>query len=101
MRGMMRIVAILLCLSAAPALAQQPEQPLDFELLPESKPTLKVDESEVRLRRTLLTLHKGVGLGMFALSLANTVVGQLNYSDRFASGPSTGQYQLAQQTTSY
>jgi hypothetical protein len=29
------------------------------------------------------------------------VVGQLNYSDRFASGPSTGKYQLAHQITAY
>ena len=59
-----------------------------------------------RLAALLLVLSgaprgQGVGLGMFALSLANTVVGQLNYSDRFASGPSTGKYQLAHQITAY
>ena len=30
-----------------------------------------------------------------------TVVGQLNYSDRFANGPSTGRYELAHQITAY
>ena len=75
--------------------------PLDFELLSESKPTLLVDEAAVRRRRLLLSVHQGLGLGMFALSLGNTILGQLNYSDRFASGPSTGRYQLAHRITAY
>jgi hypothetical protein len=75
--------------------------PLDFELLDEKRPAATVDEAAIRWRRTLLTWHQGVGLGMFGLALANTVVGQLNYSDRFASGASTGRYQLAHQITAY
>jgi hypothetical protein len=73
--------------------------PLDFELLDATKPAARVDEGAIRLRRTLLTWHQGVGLGMFAIALANTVVGQLNYSDRFASGPSTGRYELTHELT--
>ena len=79
----------------------QPAPSLDFDLLGESKPTLQVDEAAIRRRRFLLDVHQGVGLGMFAIALANTIVGQLNYSDRFASGPSTGRYQLAHQLTAY
>jgi len=73
--------------------------PLDFELLDAKKPLVPVDDAAIRRRRTLLSWHQGVGLGMFAVALANTVVGQLNYSDRFASGPSTGRYQLAHELT--
>ena len=74
---------------------------LNFDLLGEEKPGLRVDEAALRRRRTMLTLHQGVGLGMFAIALANTIVGQLNYSDRFPSGPSTGKYELAHQITAY
>ena len=80
---------------------EAPAPALDFELLADPKATPRVDEEAVRRRRLLLTVHQGVGLGMFALALGNTVVGQLNYSDRFASGPSTGRYQLAHQITAY
>jgi hypothetical protein len=120
---LVRVASIVVVVFAAPRAAQacvfleQEQQPqaqpppqspppepapsLNFELLDESKPVAKVDEDAVRLRRKLLNLHQAVGLGMFALSLANTVVGQLNYSDRFASGPSTGKYQQAHQITAY
>ena len=82
---------------------QAPPPPaLDFELLgPPPPPTLIVDEAALHRRRALLNLHQAVGLGMLGIALANTVVGQLNYSDRFASGPSTGRYQLAHKITAY
>ena len=85
----------------APEEQQPPPKSLDFELLPESAPPLHVDDSALRQRRSLLNAHQAVGLGMFGIALANTVVGQLNYSDRFASGPSTGKYQMAHQITAY
>jgi len=102
---MLRAMALILVASAARGAEQQPppaEEPaLDFHLLGEPKPPLKVDQSALRRRRILLTLHQGAGMGLFAVALANTIVGQLNYSDRFASGPSTGRYQLAHQITAY
>jgi hypothetical protein len=90
--------------SEAPKQAAPPQVPpktaLDFDLLEPPKPgLLQVDESALRRRRTLLNWHQGVGLGMFGIALANTVVGQLNYSDRFANGPSTGKYELAHTIT--
>jgi hypothetical protein len=78
-----------------------PEASLDFNLLGDAKPGLLVDENASRRRRTLLQLHQAAGLGLFAIALGNTVVGQLNYSDRFANGPSTGRYELAHQITAY
>lgn len=93
------LLAGLLALTRAAAAQQNP--PLDFELLEKPPPAPKVDEAAVRRRRTLLLLHQGAGIGLYAVALANTVVGQLNYSDRFASGPSTGRYQLAHQITGY
>jgi hypothetical protein len=78
-----------------------PPKSLDFELLPPPPPSLHVDDAALQRRRWLLDAHQAVGLGMFGLALANTVVGQLNYSDRFASGPSTGKYQMAHKITAY
>ncbi len=76
-------------------------QTLDFDLLAPPPPAPHVDEAALHRRRTLLNIHQAFGLGMFGLALANTVVGQLNYSDRFASGPSTGKYQLAHRITAW
>jgi hypothetical protein len=56
---------------------------LDFDLLGTPTRKQQVDEGELKLRRTMLNWHQGVGLGMFALQLATTVVGQLNYDDKF------------------
>ena len=83
------------------ATASAPPTPpsLDFDLLGKAPPGLLVDPAAVSRRRTMLTLHQGVGLGMFAIALANTVVGQLNYSDRFANGPSSGRFELAHEIT--
>jgi len=66
---------------------------LEFDLLGVPPPPPKVNEGSLRLRRTMLTVHQGLGLGLVALQLGTTVVGQLNYSDRFAGGPSTAKYQ--------
>lgn len=68
-----------------------PPGSLDFDLLGAPAPTKRVDEGALRLRRTMLTWHQGVGLGMFALQLATTAVGQLNYNDKFG-GDNTNKY---------
>jgi hypothetical protein len=81
--------------------AAKERAPLDFELLEAPKPSLLADEGAIRRRRTLLNLHQAAGLGLFAIALGNTVVGQLNYSDRFASGPSTGKYEQLHKITAY
>jgi hypothetical protein len=85
--------------SATPEELQPP--PLDFDLLGTPPPQPKVDEGALRLRRTMLSVHQGAGFGLLALQLATTVVGQLNYSDRFAGGPSTGRYQLTHKVLAY
>lgn len=64
---------------------------LDFDLLGAPAKAHEVDEHALRLRRTMLNWHQSVGLGMFALQLATTVVGQLNYDDKFG-GANTGKY---------
>jgi hypothetical protein len=93
------LLALLFALPHA-ATAQEP-LPSDIDLLGKPPPAPVVDEAAVQRRRLLLNLHQGAGIGMFTIALANTVVGQLNYSDRFANGPSTGRYQLAHQITGY
>jgi hypothetical protein len=90
---------------AKPDLAAKPGTPspgsLEFDLLGAPPPQPHVDEGALRLRRTMLTLHQGIGFGLVALQLATTIVGQLNYSDRFANGPSTGKYQLTHAALAY
>ena len=79
--------------------AQKPPD-LDFDLLGPSKAAPAVDDSTLRLRRTLLDWHQGIGLGMFALQLATTVVGQLNYDDKFG-GANTNKYATTHSVLAY
>src|SRR5205814_404339 len=72
--AMLRAMALILMASAARGAEQEPppaqEPALDFHLLAEPKPPPKVDEGALRRRRTLLTLHQGAGIGLFAVALA-------------------------------
>jgi hypothetical protein len=88
-------------LAAKPAEQAPSPGSLEFDLLGAPPPQPQVDEGALRLRRTMLTLHQGIGFGLVALQLATTIVGQLNYSDRFANGPSTGKYQLTHAALAY
>jgi hypothetical protein len=84
------------------ARAKPEEPPLDFDLLGEPEPGPKPpDDRRLRLRRRMLTAHQGVGIGLVGLQLATTVVGQLNYSDRFPSGPDTARYQASHRYLAY
>lgn len=73
---------------------------LDFDLLGTPRAGLDVDEHALRVRRTMLNLHQGLGFGLLGLQLGATVLGQLNYSDRYY-GPSTGKYQTAHAVFAY
>lgn len=77
------------------------EPSLDFDLLGPAPEVPKVDDSRMHRRRTLLKAHQAVGLGLFALQLATTVAGQLNYSDKYANGPVTGRYELTHSVLAY
>jgi hypothetical protein len=71
--------------------AQEPS--LDFELLEPAAPAAAVDpalERAVARRRTMLSLHQGLGLGMAGGLVATTVVGQLNFQDRYRGGGDDG-----------
>jgi hypothetical protein len=75
---------------------------LDFDLLGEPKPPPETaGAGKLRLRRKMLTVHQGIGLGLLGLQLATTVAGQLNYSDRYADGPQTNRYRFAHKTLAY
>jgi hypothetical protein len=83
--------------SDAPVKQEEPD--MDFDLL-ESSPTSAetpraVDpalERAIAQRRTMLTLHQGVGIAMAATLTATIVVGQLNLDDRYRGGGDTGRY---------
>ena len=83
--------------------SQEPDPSLDFDLLGKpQQPPPKVDDAALARRRSMLKLHQGLGLGLLGLQLATTVVGQLNYSDKFASNaPDTGRYQLTHKVLAY
>lgn len=67
---------------------------LDFDLLPEPE-AVKVDarlERQVARRRSMLTWHQAAGLATWTALAATTVVGQLDFDDRFRGGGDTGRY---------
>jgi hypothetical protein len=69
---------------------------LGFDLLGPGSPTVQtppVDEAKVKLRRKMLTYHPALGIGLLVCETATIVLGQLNYSDRFGGGPSSGRYE--------
>jgi hypothetical protein len=49
----------------------------------------------------MLVGHQALGFGLLAIDLAATVVGQLNYNDKFVSGAPTGRYQSAHSTLAW
>jgi hypothetical protein len=86
------------------ATAPKPTDPsLDFDLLGKAPPpTVKIDDAAMKQRASMLGLHQKVGLGMLGLQLATTVVGQLNYNDKYGSNaPVTGQYELPHAVLAY
>ena len=83
--------------------AAQGDPSLDFDLLGKPKaPVLTIDDAAMKRRRWMLNLHQTAGLGLVALGLATTVVGQLNYLDKYGSNaPVTGRYQLTHAVLAY
>jgi hypothetical protein len=73
---------------------------LDFDLLGTAAPQAQIDGDRLRLRRTMLSAHQGMGLVLVGLQLATTVVGQLNYNDKFG-GANTGKYQKTHAILAY
>jgi cytochrome b561 len=75
---------------------------LDFDLLgtPAPPPPDSPEEGRLKLRRQMLTAHQSLGLALLASSLATVIVGQLNYSDRFA-GPSTARFERPHAALAY
>ena len=88
---------LAIALFAAPvdiALAQA--QPEDIDLLPpEKKPDLKQQqqiEAEIATRRKMLQLHQAGGYLTLAAVTTTTILGQLNYADKYGGGGDTGRY---------
>ncbi|MFY0572602.1 hypothetical protein ACN28E_53470 [Archangium lansingense] len=85
----------------ADAPVQQAEEPgldMDFDLLEPSEsaeaPRL-VDpalERAIAQRRTMLTIHQGLGLATLTTLAATVLVGQLHFNDRYRGGGDTGRY---------
>jgi len=70
---------------------------LDFDLLPQSPASAlpAIDpalDRAVARRRKMLTLHQGLGIATWATLAATTVIGQLDFDDRFRGGGDTGKW---------
>jgi len=85
------------------ALAAQKDPSLDFDLLGKpTAPVVAVDDAALKRRRWMLNLHQTAGLGLLALEVATTVLGQLNYLDKYGSNaPVTGRYELSHTVLAY
>jgi hypothetical protein len=85
--------------SDAPVVEAEPS--LDFDLLesavPAAAPRLVDRELEVAVarRRTMLTLHQGLGLATLASLAGAVAVGQAHLNDRYLGGGDTGRFRLA------
>lgn len=93
---------LTLLADSAPAADPVPGDGLDFDLLgaPASAQP-PVDDGALKLRRSMLSLHQGLGIGLLAMTASSVAVGQLNYNDRFGGGPSTGRFELAHAGLAY
>jgi len=84
-----------------PAPAASPDD-LDFDLLGEAKaPADAPDPAAMKRRRQQLSLHQGVGMGLLALQIGTTVVGQLNYRDKFATHANTEKWRMPHKVLAY
>lgn len=74
-----------------------PEADLGFDLLGATAPEKPAEvDPRVAQRRSMLTYHQASGLVTAAAMIGTVVLGQLNYSDRFAAGgDSSGRFELA------
>jgi cytochrome b561 len=79
----------------APSGPKPADLSLDFDLLGKAAPPeIKIDDQAMKKRADMLQLHQKIGIGLAALTLATTVVGQLNYTDKYGSNaPVTGKYE--------
>jgi hypothetical protein len=74
---------------------------LDFDLLGEPPPPARsASDRRMARRRWMLNTHQLVGLGLVASQLGTTVVGQLNYGDKFGDA-NTSRYRLSHAAMSY
>jgi hypothetical protein len=68
---------------------------MDFDLLGDAPAVPASDTRSMRRRRWMMKTHQGVGLALLATQLGTTVVGQLNYNDKFSSEPdNSNRYKL-------
>jgi hypothetical protein len=71
---------------------------MDFDLLepsPAAEAPRLVDpalEKAIATRRTMLTVHQGLGLATLTTLAATIVVGQLHFNDRYRGGGDTGRF---------
>jgi hypothetical protein len=126
MRNLLLVASVLAAFAASPAARAQSALPpelrpsmvlvqsdgagpatpapgsLDFDLLEAAKPPPDTGEDRVfRRRRSMLKIHQGVGLGLVALQLSTTAVGQLNYHDKFGSTANTDRFRISHATLAY
>lgn len=83
--------------SAASSKPRASESKSDFDLFgatPAPMAAVAAPDPRIAKRRQLLTLHQTLGLVTAAGMIGTTVLGQLNYNDRFGGGFSTGRFEL-------
>ena len=93
---MNRLLALSLVISLAHAQPSPSPAPLDFDLFGEKAQAdaarLAALDKKVKLRRSMLKWHQGLGFATLGLLALTLVIGQLDYQDKYALGDDTGQF---------
>jgi len=89
-----------------PPTPAQPPSSLDFDLLGQPTPQAAATapaagQGQPGLRRGMLKVHQGIGIGLLVFEVSTVVLGQLNYYDRFGGGDRSARYTRAHAALAY
>ncbi len=105
---MMRALAFAFAMSVSSSALAQAGPGEEIDLLPPPKPPSPAEaararklEEELRERRSLLQIHQGLGFALLGAMATTTVLGQLEYADKYGGGGDTGKWHASHQIASY
>ena len=92
---------VLTLAQAAPPATDDPDLDFDIPAKLAVQQEASSQNTSLSLRRGMLVGHQALGVGLLGVDIAATVIGQLNYNDKFVSGAPTGRYESAHKTLAW